>query len=236
VQIPEQPQEEFRSTKGAVRWQDEMTVHAGKTATVTFVDDVAPSVSTPRRASGGLWTGLSPLADLSGLKPGPGKVACAAIISDTHMPRGERRLPESCLARLCAADLILHAGDISTADVLDELAALGPVVLAVHGNVDELALRERLPSELEIELGGARLAMTHDAGPASGRVARLRRRFPAADAVVFGHSHIPLLEREHGFQIFNPGSPTDRRRQSQHTIGLARIADERIVFEHVALD
>jgi hypothetical protein len=159
-----------------------------------------------------------------------------AIIADTHLPRGTRRLPESCLSRLRSAELILHAGDISTAGVLDELRVLGPAVLAVHGNVDEPALRERLPAELEVELDGARLAMTHDAGPASGRIARLRRRFPRADAVVFGHSHIPLHEADDGFQIFNPGSPTDRRRQPRHTMGLARVERGKLAFEHVALD
>jgi putative phosphoesterase len=161
-----------------------------------------------------------------------------AIIADTHLPRGKRRLPEPCLARLRVADLILHAGDISTVCVLDELSTLGPTVLAVHGNVDEPALRERLPAELEVELDGVSVAMTHDAGPAKGRVARLRRRFPRADAVVFGHSHIPLHEADGDgyFQIFNPGSPTDRRRQPQHTMGVARIEQGPIAFEHVALD
>jgi putative phosphoesterase len=160
-----------------------------------------------------------------------------AIIADTHLPRGERRLPESCLARLRAAEVILHAGDISTVGVLDELSALGPPVLAVHGNVDEPALCERLPAELQVELDGVSLAMTHDAGPAKGRVARLRRRFPRADAVVFGHSHIPLLQAGEGrFQIFNPGSPTDRRRQPRHTMGVARVEQAKIAFEHVALD
>jgi putative phosphoesterase len=159
-----------------------------------------------------------------------------AIIADTHLPRGERRLPESCLLRLRAADLLLHAGDISTAGVLGELAALGPPVLAVHGNVDEPALHERLPAKLQAELGDVSLAMTHDAGPSKGRIARLRRRFPRADAVVFGHSHIPLHEAdEGGFQIFNPGSPTDRRRQAEHTMGLARIERGTIAFELVAL-
>lgn len=160
-----------------------------------------------------------------------------AIVADTHLPRAGRRLPESCLARLRAADLILHAGDISTVGVLDELSALGPPLLAVHGNVDEPVLRERLPAELQVELDGVSLAMTHDAGPAKGRVARLRRRFPSADAVVFGHSHIPLHEADDGgFQIFNPGSPTDRRRQPRHTMGVALIEQGEVAFELVALD
>jgi putative phosphoesterase len=145
-----------------------------------------------------------------------------AIISDTHMPRGAKKL-------------ILHAGDVSTTAVLEELSALGTPVLAVHGNVDEPALVESLPAQLEVELDGARLAMTHDAGPAKGRLARLRRRFPEAHAVVFGHSHIPLHEADGSFQIFNPGSPTERRREPRHTMGLARAEHGTISFEHVVL-
>jgi uncharacterized protein len=158
-----------------------------------------------------------------------------AIIADTHLPRAQRGLPDRCVELLSDAQLILHAGDISTVGVLERLRALGPRTVAVHGNVDEPTLREQLPADVELDVGRATLAMTHDAGPAKGRLARLRRRFPGADAVVFGHSHIPLLEDDDGFQIFNPGSPTDRRRQPQRTMGLARVEAGRIGFEHVEL-
>jgi hypothetical protein len=158
-----------------------------------------------------------------------------AIIADTHMPKGARELPTQCVERLRAAELILHAGDVSTVGVLEELGALGPPVLAVHGNVDEPALVASLPAQLEVELDGVRLAMTHDAGPTKGRLARLRKRFPRADAVVFGHSHIPLHETDGDFQIFNPGSPTERRRQPRQTMGLARVERGAIAFEHLTL-
>jgi uncharacterized protein len=158
-----------------------------------------------------------------------------AIISDTHLPRGRRALPAECVRRLRTADLILHAGDFSAQSVLEELSALGPPLHAVHGNVDEPALAARLPAELELDCDGVGLAITHDAGPAQGRLARMHRRFPAARAVIFGHSHIPLLEGGTDFQIFNPGSPTDRRRQPQHTMGLARIEQGEIAFRHLAL-
>jgi uncharacterized protein len=160
-----------------------------------------------------------------------------AIISDTHLPRGSRRLPEACVARLRSADLILHAGDFTTVAVLRELESLGPPVAAVLGNVDEAALADVLPAERIVAAGGARIAMVHDAGQAGGRLGRLRRRFPDADAVVFGHSHIPLHERApDGFQIFNPGSPTDRRRQPRHTMGSARVgAADEVSFELIEL-
>ena len=158
-----------------------------------------------------------------------------AIISDTHLPRGARRLPAACVERLRGADLILHAGDLSTLTVLRELEGYGPVA-AVHGNVDDAEVRAALPVLASIEAAGVTIAVVHDAGPAKGRLARLRRRFPDADAVVFGHSHIPLHERAaDGFQIFNPGSPTERRRSPAHTMGMASVQDGRIGFELVVL-
>ena len=159
-----------------------------------------------------------------------------AVISDTHLPRGNRTLPAACVERLRSADLILHAGDLVTADVLADLRALGPPVQAVHGNVDDEQVRRLLPSARLVDAGGARIAMTHDAGPAGGRLRRLRARFADADAVVFGHSHIPLHEERDGFAIFNPGSPTERRRAPRHTMGIATVHDGRLTFELVALD
>ena len=160
-----------------------------------------------------------------------------AVLADTHLPRGTRRLPEACVARLREADAVLHAGDVATAQVLAELEALGSPVHAVAGNVDEPALQERLAHQLVIDLGGARVGMVHDAGRAEGRLERLRARFADADAVVFGHSHVPLHDvAPDGFQIFNPGSPTDRRRQPRHTMGVARIEGGALAFETVTLD
>jgi uncharacterized protein len=135
-----------------------------------------------------------------------------AAIADTHLPRGARRLPEACLERLAAADLILHAGDVSSLAAFRELEAIGPPVQAVHGNADETALRELLPAELVVELEGVRLGLLHSPGPAAGRAERLLRRFPGCDAVLFGHTHLPLVERHGETWLLNPGSPTERRR------------------------
>lgn len=111
-------------------------------------------------------------------------------------------------------------------------------MVAVHGNVDDWEVRAELPEAVEIELKhGLSLAVLHDAGPAAGRLDRLRARFPGAAAVVFGHSHIPLHEcGPDGFQIFNPGSPTERRRAPHHTMGIARVEGAGIRFELVDLD
>jgi putative phosphoesterase len=146
-----------------------------------------------------------------------------AAISDTHLPRGARRLPEACLERLRGADLILHGGDFSALSVLAELRALGPPVQGVHGNADEPALRELLPGELVVEVGGARLGLVHDPGAAAGREERLVRWFPGCDAVLFGHTHLPVVDRHGDVWLLNPGSPTERRRGPFHSMLLLEI-------------
>ncbi|MEA2243475.1 MAG: uncharacterized protein QOD24_3031 [Solirubrobacteraceae bacterium] len=159
-----------------------------------------------------------------------------AVISDTHLPRGSRRLPDPCVASMRASDLILHAGDFTSAEVVEEIQALGPPLAAVHGNVDSEEVRRLLPAVRSVDAGGVRIAMLHDAGPAAGRLERMRAQFPDADAVVFGHSHIPLQEERDGFQIFNPGSPTDKRRQPRCTMGIGEVEGGRIRFRLVPLD
>ena len=161
-----------------------------------------------------------------------------AILADTHLPRGSRRLPEACVERIAAADLLLHAGDVLTLEVLRELEAIGPPLAAVHGNVDSAELRQLLPAERVVDAGGARIALVHDSGTRAGRLERMRRRFgERAEAVVFGHSHLPLHETHPGgFQIFNPGSPTERRRAPAHTMGIARVDNGRLTFELIRLE
>jgi putative phosphoesterase len=120
-------------------------------------------------------------------------------------------------------------------EVLTYLQGLGPPVHAVRGNVDSAELVARLPLQRTVVFGDVTIGMVHDAGPATGRLQRMRRRFPDAQAVVFGHSHIPLHEERDGFQIFNPGSPTERRRAPAHTMGAAMIEAATLTFELIAL-
>jgi putative phosphoesterase len=160
----------------------------------------------------------------------------AAIIADTHLPRGRRALPAGCIERLRSVDLIIHAGDFTAMSVLEQLREYGELI-AVHGNVDDPDLQAELPAQTELELGGLRIGVIHDAGRRAARLQRLRARFPAADAVVFGHSHLPLREvAADGFQIFNPGSPTDRRRAPRHTMGIASARRGQLRFELIELD
>jgi len=157
------------------------------------------------------------------------------VLADTHAPRRWRVCPPRVAEHLRVADRILHAGDVCTAAVLAELAEYAPVT-AVLGNNDGPDVAEwGAPRTAELDLDGLRVNMVHDSGAAAGRLTRLRRRFPGADLVVFGHSHIPLDQSAPGaagapgLRIFNPGSPTDRRRQPHGTLGLLRIEDGRLI-------
>jgi uncharacterized protein len=156
-----------------------------------------------------------------------------ALIADTHLPRGNRELPPRCVEEIAAADLLLHAGDTRTEEILAWLRTLGTPVQAVRGNVDSPQLAGSLPEEVSLDLEGVTVSILHDAGPAKGRLARMRSRFPESDVVIFGHSHMPLHEELHGFQIFNPGSPTERRRAPSHTMGIAEISGEDIALRHL---
>jgi uncharacterized protein len=151
------------------------------------------------------------------------------VLSDTHAPRRWRSCPPQVAGYLRDADLILHAGDVCAAWVLDELAAYAPVRAVLGNNDGPDVAAWGAPPDLELDLDGLRVAMIHDSGPAARRTARLRRRFPSADLVVFGHSHIPLDQSADGVRIFNPGSPTDRRRQPSGTIGILSISNGHLI-------
>lgn len=149
-------------------------------------------------------------------------------ISDTHAPRRWKSCPPAVAAHLRGADLILHAGDVCTASVLGELSQYAPVHAVLGNNDAQDVAAWGAPETLSLDLDGLRVAMIHDSGPAAGRLGRMRRRFPGAGLVVFGHSHIPLDADADGLRIFNPGSPTDRRRQPHGTIGLLTVAEGRL--------
>jgi putative phosphoesterase len=150
------------------------------------------------------------------------------LLADTHVPDGSgRMLPDRVLAAVEGADAVLHAGDVTGAELLDALGAIAPVH-AVLGNND-VSLVQCLPERLELELDGVRVAMVHDSGARQGRGRRLRSWFPDADLVVFGHSHLPEDEvDESGQRRFNPGSCTQRRRAPTRTYGELEVADGRI--------
>ena len=158
-----------------------------------------------------------------------------AIVGDTHMPKGARELPAACVEAMRESDLIVHTGDFTGVETLELFESIGPPLVAVHGNVDVPEVAARLPQRADFEpVAGVSVAVVHDGGPKAGRLARLRRMFPRADAVLFGHSHLPLHETvEGGFQIFNPGSPTERRRAPRHSMGIGEIGRNGLRLTHV---
>ena len=150
------------------------------------------------------------------------------VVSDTHAPRFWKVCPPAVAAQLAGADLILHAGDVCTPEVLDELSAFAPVRVVLGNNDGPEVAAWGAEETLELELDGLRVGMIHDAGPKDGRLARMHRRFPTADLVIFGHSHIPLDAADDRLRILNPGSPTDKRRQPHRTLAELIITDGRL--------
>lgn len=151
------------------------------------------------------------------------------VLADTHAPRRWHAVPARVAEHLRHAEVILHAGDVCTRDVLDELATFAPVH-AVRGNNDGPDIAAwGAPEKLLLDLDGLAVGMIHDSGPATGRLARMHRVFPDCRLVVFGHSHIPMDLADDSLRLFNPGSPTDRRRQPHGTLGLLEIESGQLV-------
>jgi putative phosphoesterase len=157
------------------------------------------------------------------------------VLSDTHIPDFAKQLPTALLPELRRADVILHAGDVTSRAVLDELRSFAPVHVAL-GNGDGPAVAEwGATSEVRLELEGVPMAMLHDSGPKTGREQRLARRFPGARLVVFGHSHMPVDAEHDGVRFFNPGSPTWKRRQPAPTYGILMVGAGRVTTRIVEL-
>jgi putative phosphoesterase len=140
------------------------------------------------------------------------------VISDTHLPVRAKDLPEPVWAAVDAADVVVHAGDWVSVELLEALEARAARLVGVYGNNDGPALRARLPEIARVELDGVRIAVVHETGAATGRERRCAAAYPDADVLIFGHSHIPWdTVAPSGLRLLNPGSPTDRRRMPTFT-------------------
>ena len=157
------------------------------------------------------------------------------VVSDTHVPRRARDLPEQVWRAVDDADVVVHAGDWVDVALLDRLEERAARLVAVWGNNDGPELRSRLPEVAYADLDGVRLAVVHETGGRAGRERRCATRFPDTDVLVFGHSHIPWdTTADSGLRLLNPGSPTDRRRQPvgtylTATVRGAALGDVRLV-------
>jgi uncharacterized protein len=162
-------------------------------------------------------------------------MARVAIISDTHIPKAAPELPRQLLEALRGSDLILHAGDLVEMTVLDELRALAPVA-AVSGNMDTPEVGAVLPEKRVLEVEGKIIGLIHGWGPPAGIERRVLSRFSGVDVVVFGHTHVPLLERTKGVLILNPGTPNDRRFSNRLSYATLTIEDGELKPEIIYLD
>ncbi len=150
------------------------------------------------------------------------------VLADTHIPDHAKALPKALLPAFRGADLILHAGDVTSRAVLDELATYAPVCAAMGNNDGRDVAAWGAGDEVIVDLDGVRVAMLHDSGRREGRERRLQKRFPGARLIVFGHSHIPVDSEVDGVRFFNPGSPTWKRRQPAPTYGLVNLTTRAI--------
>ena len=151
------------------------------------------------------------------------------VLSDTHVPRRARDLPDQLWRAVDAADVVIHAGDWVDIALVDQLADRAKRLVAVWGNNDGPDIRARLPETATADLEGVRLAVVHETGARTGREMRCDRAFPETDLLVFGHSHIPWDRvTPNGLRLLNPGSPTDRRRQPTGTFVTATVRRGRL--------
>ena len=160
------------------------------------------------------------------------------VISDTHdsATRGRRPLdPVFDFFQRAGVGLILHAGDVGHASILERLDAIAQVA-AVRGNADPLELIETLPDRVKIEVGSHVVLLLHGHHGKTALKAARSAASPEVDLIVFGHSHRPLIDREGSTILFNPGSPTERRWNPHFGIGLVRISDAGIEPELILFD
>ncbi|PGY08388.1 metallophosphoesterase [Bacillus sp. AFS031507] len=155
------------------------------------------------------------------------------VLSDTHLPKRAKSLPPRLIEELVNADLIIHAGDWQTIDVYNDLKSYANIV-GVYGNVDGDEIKELFPENRVIEVCGFKIGITHGHGTGKTTERRAIQKFAdeKVDCIIFGHSHIPIKKCEKGIMLFNPGSPTDKRRQEKYSFGLINIGDS-LEAEHI---
>lgn len=140
------------------------------------------------------------------------------VVSDTHVPQKARAVPSEVWIAVERADVVVHAGDWTGVELLDQFEARARLLVGVWGNNDGPALRERLPEVARTTIDGVRVAVVHETGAKEARETRMDRAHPETDLLLFGHSHIPWdTTSPAGMRLLNPGSPTDRRRQPHAT-------------------
>jgi len=146
------------------------------------------------------------------------------VISDTHIPTRSPSVPKKIFDYFNGVDLILHAGDLETLEVLNELKKINENIVAVHGNMDPSEVSSELPSKLIIKINNFKIGLIHGNGPPEGIRERILKEFNEnLDCIIFGHTHKPFNGIENNILFFNPGSPTDTVFTNINSIGILRI-------------
>lgn len=158
------------------------------------------------------------------------------ILSDTHMPKKSKQLPDILLNELLSCELIIHAGDWQSVELYYELKQYAPVE-GVYGNTDSDEICSILKKRVLLKIEGFKIGVAHGHGMGKTTEKRSIEAFDKenVDAIIFGHSHIPIKKLHNGIILFNPGSPTDKRRQPNYSFGTLEISDE-MTFNHVYFD
>lgn len=153
------------------------------------------------------------------------------VVADTHMPRSSLHLPQALREGLEGVDLIIHAGDWVTLQVAEERIA--PTV-GVYGNNDREDIRTHYPASQILQLDGFQIGVVHGDGVGGTTLKRAIKAFETRklDVVIFGHSHIPFHEEIGGVLYFNPGSPTDKRRQPLYSYGIIETG-QKLIASHI---
>jgi len=159
------------------------------------------------------------------------------VLSDTHSSRNEgaSALFEDLDGYIQAADLIVHAGDLTSLSFYTELLFKGNIV-AVHGNMDVMPLQHELPEHTVVTCEDIRIGVTHGWGSATGLPDRIYHSWPdlKPDLIVFGHSHSMYCDKRGNTLLFNPGSPSSPR-GAYPSVGWIEISGSEIKADHVKL-
>jgi uncharacterized protein len=147
------------------------------------------------------------------------------VLSDTHIPAILPALPPMVFDVFRGVDLILHAGDIVSLSVLDELKTIAPVE-AVAGNMDDSQAYFSLPQKKVLKLGSRTVGLIHGKFRIDVQREMIRKEFGAVDVIVYGHSHTPFWGRIDGVYFLNPGSPTDTRHAPYNSVAILELGDE----------
>lgn len=149
------------------------------------------------------------------------------VLADTHVPRTMPDLPQAVYDEIPHVDMIIHAGDFVEKDIFNKLKALKPIK-AVYGNMDSTDIHHLISPKEVIQVGKFKIGIIHGHGAPRDMIETVRGEFGDVDAIIFGHSHVPVNMVKNGVLFFNPGSPTDKIFAPSNSYGILEISDDKI--------